>query len=258
MKKGDPPSRSPNPHYIHWDTAKKEKLQAVLAEQKGKKRDWPRLLAAFPGTSRSLLSSTIRRLGLAGTNNEWTQEELQTLKDNWGCCSTVSLVKKLPGRTLAAVQGKASELGLGTSQYKGLRRLAELARDPKWGFSYATTRKMLDYAGVRLYYFIVGSRLPKKKKGAPWVPTFELKAVAEKWLRREEPGPAAVRLGVGSPRVFLWLELEGKILPKTSHQKLRTFYAEPAYYDSLKLKYEGRSVAELRSAAQEKHQQVTE
>lgn len=131
-----------------WTAAEDDLLRRVYARSSTRKgRALARCCAALPHRTRSAVSSRASLLRVTVHSRAWTQEEVLTLRREWGELTERVLRQKLPGRTISAIYGKAKELGLPAQS------------DGRTGYRHASTRLGVDLLAIRKLITEVGMTL---------------------------------------------------------------------------------------------------
>lgn len=230
-------------------------LRLLLTKaRKGRCINWKSIHARFPDRTKAAVYKKMHqhRLTLPAL---WTRKEDEVLRNSWNEVGTRSLVKRLKGRTLCAIYERARHLGLRAGTPQGMTSVKALSKDPRWGYDYYKTLKMLRAHGVTLHRYSYAS-LKVSARGTLYVEEADAREAAEAWERaiavqrvgKESPKEAARRLGIRSHMMAEWLTNEGLLGPQCKGVK-RRFWAEPKVYDALVEKYRKRPKA--RPAGQE-------
>lgn len=216
-----------------WTAEDREDLWELTYRYTGEKRElnWGKIHARFPNRSKHAIYKQIC-VGGMGLNRGWSPMEDAILRDNWGEVGIKNLLSKLPNRTRESIYFRGLRLGLHAGTPQGYVSIKSLATDPKWGFNYATTIKMMERAGVRVRTFNYAG----KKRGVLCVETDESMRAAKMWTGTEKVIVAAKRLKVRPNTLAHWLTLEGLLSPKDSSRK-RTYRGAPEVFDRVAAKY---------------------
>lgn len=245
----------------YWTEERLQRLRGVLRERRSKYLDWGAVDRAFPGVTRDRIYDGIAKVaattprdrpgrrvtvaGVAGVVGEaagvtgavvthpargvgwrggWSAEERDWLRAHWGVATTAELTRGLPGRSPRAIAGEAETLGLAPDGGAGLCSVAELAGDPRWGYSYGGTVSLLRWAGVRLFRWAPTGRADRA--GVLRVVRGEALEAAARWARAETTYAAARRLKVSAGRLRLVL-IDAGVTPRagSAHR------ADPAWWD---------------------------
>ena len=219
-------------------------LEHLSHRKDGKHLDWTALCERFPNRTRNGISSKLSKLGLT-VEALWTPEEDKILTDHWDESSSRTLGRLLPGRSKMARYDRARKLGLYAGAPQGLVSVKSLSEDPKWGYDYYTTLKILKAGMV-----VVKSRNPAstlKRRGVRYVEHDDAVEAAAAWEKRraevETVMQAADRIGMMPATLWRWLTLEGLVPPKKKGSKGgagRRFTALPEVYDRVNKRYRVR------------------
>ena len=133
---------------------------------------------------------------------------------------------------------RARKLGLRAGTPQGMVSVKSLADDPKWGYDYYKTLRLLEAGRVRIRGFAHAGL--KNRRGVLYVCRHDADLAAAAWEKaradrtkgKERPWDAAKRLHVRAATVWSWLTNAGLVPPKTSQTK-RIFWALPEVYDRL-------------------------
>ena len=223
-------------------------LEALSQRTEGNRLDWDALCARFPLRTRNGIATKITRMGWS-VDLSWTPEEDKILTDEWNEVSSRTLGKLLPGRSAQGRYDRARKLGLSAGPPQGMVSVKSLSQDPKWGYDYYTTLKILKSgdAPVKSRNY---SMPHTRSRGVRYVDRDDAVLAAEAWERKraqvETVMQAADRIGMMSHTLWRWLTLEGLVPPKDPRQKGTTggagrkFVALPEVYDRVNKKYRVR------------------
>lgn len=222
-------------------------LEHLSHRKDGKHLNWDAILTRFPNRSRASISKKLSLRGLA-VDLTWTPAEDKILMDGWDESSARTLGKLLPGRSKIARYDRAMKLGLFAGPPQGMVSVKSLSEDPKWGYDYYTTLRILKAGMV-----VVKSRNPAstlKRRGVRYVDRDDAVEAAEAWEKRraevETVMQAADRIGMMPATMWRWLTLERLVPPKTKGSKGgagRRFTALPEVFDRVNKKYRVRSLS---------------
>ena len=206
--------------------------------------DWKALKRRFPRRTRAAIAKQMVIQGFT-VNKFWTRKEDKTLKDYWNERQSFSLLLRLPGRTMQGIYDRARKLGLYAGVPQGMVSVKSLSLDPKWGYDYYSTIKILKTAGVEIVRLAYTSQ--KHRAGRRYVDETEAQDAAAQWEKNragvETVMQAALRLGMRTPTLWEWLTLEGLVSPKIPGSRGgtgRRFMAPPEVYDRVNAKYRRR------------------
>jgi len=171
------------------------------------RRRGPAWCAKKLGRPVSAVHNAAQRYEVAG--HEWSQQEVRTLRAEWGELGVKRLRMKLPGRTWAAIADKAQRLKL-PSPNQGLISINEATRET--GINDVRLLRILAERGVQVYRRRRAN--PRKTKGMVQqkvVDRDEVIAAVSAWLteraRRLTQLEAAARYDVGRDRIAAALKL---------------------------------------------------
>jgi hypothetical protein len=226
-----------------WTEQDRKDLAALAAKRlAGNRLDWKTIKARFPNRSQASIS---KKLGLwkLTVNLQWTKEEDRILLEEWNEVSSRTLGLKLPGRTKMARYDRAQELGLCAGAPQGMVSVKSLSEDPKWGYDYYTTLKILKAGEVPVKSRNYASHL--NRPGVRYVDPDEATEAAAAWEKSraslETVLQASDRIGMASHTMWKWLTLEGLVPQKSNVPgQGRTFSALPEVYDRVNKKYRVR------------------
>lgn len=199
--------------------------------------NWGPLLKRFPGRTKTSISCQISKTGCS-QSLAWTREEDNILRDGWNDSSLRTLLSKLPGRSKMGLYERAKKLGLSAGPPQGMVSIKALSEDPKWGYDYYKTLKILRETGVVVRRFGYAG----KKQGVRYVDQIEAMEAAKEWEARrmqdlrsmEFPRNAAKRLRVRVETLWRWLT-EAGLVPARSGSTKRQFQALPEVFDRIAL-----------------------
>ena len=215
-----------------WTDEDREDLWEITYRTDGQRElNWEKLRTRFPNRTKYSIYKQLCHGGMC-LDRGWSPSEDAILRDNWGEVGIKTLSSKLPNRTRESIYFRGSRLGLRAGTPQGYVSIKSLSMDPKWGFNYATTVKMMERAGVRVRTFNYAG----KKRGVLCVETDESMRAAKMWSGSEKVIVAAKRLKVSPNTLSHWLTLEGLIPPMDSGRK-RTYRGAPEVFDRVVAKY---------------------
>ena len=219
-----------------WTDEDREDLWEVTHRKGGKRElNWAKIHARFPERSKQSIYKQICHGGRS-LDRGWSPIEDAIVRDNWGEVGIKTLSLKLPNRTRESIYFRGSRLGLHAGTPQGYVSIKSLSVDPKWGFSYATTVKMMEQSGVRIRTFNYSGM----KRGVLCVETDESIRAAKMWSETEKVIIAAKRLKVSPNTLSHWLTVEGLLPPMVSGRK-RTYRGAPEVFDRVVAKYRPES-----------------
>lgn len=183
-------------------------------------------------------------IGLLGIQQRnWPEKHKALLISLWGHIPPRQLRSRFKDLySWDKVLKQADRLGLSRNLPRGMVSIHSLRKNPKWGYEYEQTLRVLKWSDVPVHNFAYEGNRPRY-----CVDEFEAQEAAENWARSECLKDASLRLGVPIYKIRQWLELDGKI-PRDRKQ-LR-FYPED--YDALLKKY--GSVRSTQKKQQQVHQ----
>lgn len=228
-----------------WTEKDVKDLRRLVVARKGRCIDWEAIHARFPDRTKAAVYKKLyqHRMTLPML---WTRAEDDILRKSWNEVGNRSLVRRLKGRTFCAIYERARHLGLRAGTPQGMVSVKALSNDPRWGYDYYKTLKILRTHGVSLHRYSYAS-LKTSARGTLYVEEADAREAAEAWERaiaaqrvgKESPKEAARRLGVRSHIMAQWLTDEGLLGPRREGVK-RRFWAEPKVYDEVVAKYRKR------------------
>lgn len=220
-------------------------LEALSQRSKRNRLNWRALLKRFPNRTRMSISVKLTRMGLT-KSRRWTPQEDKILKAEWGEVCSRTLGKLLPGRTQQSRYDRAQKLGLSAGAPQGMVSIKSLSKNPKWGYNYYTTLRILKAAGVPVKSRNYGSA-KVESRGVRYVDYHDAVEAAGTWERNrskvETVSQAASRIGMASHTLWQWLTLEGLVPPKAGGSgggMGRRYEALPEVYDRVNKKYRKR------------------
>lgn len=223
-------------------------LEQLSRRRDGNRLDWDALTKRFPKRTRDSIATKLARMGLT-VDLSWTPEEDKILTDEWNEVSSRTLAKLLPGRTAQGRYDRARKLGLCAGSPQGMVSIKALSEDPKWGYDYYTTLKILKAGGVPVKSRNYSSPNPRSR-GVRYVDHDDAVMAAEAWEKQraqvETVMQAAERIGMMSHTLWRWLTLEGLVPPKDPKDEGvtggagRSFTALPEVFDRVNQKYRVR------------------
>ena len=244
-----------------WTPEEDDAIRAHLAARRARSRkrvtfDWPGMLAALPGRSRSGVVQRAHKLGLS--TPRWSPEEDAILTRCWQEDARRTILAKLPLRSWAGIVHRAQELGFGTIP-QGWTPLCREAQ--RLNYCYDTAREIVawsrrwaplvealcawGYACAAAWARLKGGAAPDgaadfdggavatrlhttscAKKSAPsrrWLLVEEgaLEAAAVRWESWEGTAQAAARRGVTVELMRWWVHAAGYTHNRTGRQHLR-------------------------------------
>jgi len=227
----------PNP----WTDQEKNTLKKVLETRKAHTLDWVKLKQALPKKSRDAIYRMIGVLGLQQRN--WPEKHKALLISLWGQVTPRQLRSRFKDLySWDKVLKQADGLGLSRDLPRGMVSIHSLGKNPKWGYDYDQTLRVLKWSEVPVHNFAYEGNRPRY-----CVDEFEAQEAAENWARSECLKDASLRLGVPTYTIRRWLEKDGRILKNRKHIR---FY--PNVYDGLLKKYGSTTLG----SPQKKKQQI--
>lgn len=225
-----------------WSDEEKENLKKALSKRKGKRvLNWKLIERMVPGKTKDSVHNMIRMLGMS--RKLWDKSYDPLLKSLWGQVPPRIVRMRFKGiYSWSQVIKRSEYLGLPKGLPRGMVTIHSLAVSPKWGYSYATTMRIMQWAGVSVpNYAYTG------KKPFYCVDEFEAEEAVGRWTRSEGTVQAEKRLGVPTETLRRWALMDG-LLPGEKRQ----IRADPETWDNLLLKYGHR----LRASTKEKQQKI--
>ena len=223
-------------------------LEMLSHRADGKRLDWGALRKRFPNRTRGSITTKLTRMGLT-VDLSWTPEEDKILTDGWNEVSSRTLGRLLPGRSAQGRYDRARKLGLCAGPPQGMVSIKALSKDPKWGYDYYTTLRILKAGGATVKSRNYSSARTRSQ-GVRYVDQDDAVEAAEAWEKQrsqvETVMQAAERIGMMSHTLWRWLTLEGLVPPKDPKEKGvtggagRSFTALPEVYDRVNNKYRVR------------------
>lgn len=237
-----------------WTERDIKDLRRLAGGRKGRDIDWKAVRARFPNRTKAAVYKKLYQHGMT-LPMLWTRAEDDILRNSWNEVGNRSLVRRLKGRTFCAIYERARHLGLRAGTPQGMVSVKALSNDPRWGYDYYKTLKIMRTHGVFLHRYSYAS-LKTSARGTLYVEEADAREAAEAWERaiaaqrvgKESPKEAARRLGVRSHILAQWLTEEGLLGPRREGVK-RRFWAEPAVYNAIVTKY--RKLPKSRPVGQE-------
>lgn len=228
-----------------WTKKDLKDLVSLSTRKDGVHLDWDALQARFPHRTIEGIHKKIYLLGLT-KDRAWTSEEDKVLVEGWNELSSRTMDQKLPGRSKQSRYYRARVLGLYAGTPQGLVSVKSLALDPKWGYDYHATMKILKAGSVPIKSRNYASTLTRTR-GVRYVDRDDAVDAAAAWEKHrmsvETVVQATDRIGMNPATMWRWLTLEGLIPPKQEGVKGgagRRFSAHPEVYDRMNLKYRVR------------------
>lgn len=155
----------------------------------------------------------------------WTATDDAQLRELWSELTLPALARRI-GRTQATTYWRAQKLGLELGVTQGREYLTTAAT--RTGFETATLRKILSWAGVKL--FPVMGRPTGARRHYHQVDAFDVDAAVEAWLETEPLACAAERRSIGADQLRYWLGLAGIRQPSKrkakAHWRVKTADAD--------------------------------
>lgn len=217
---------------VLWTDREKKDLINLASIRRRRKLDWKALHKRFPHRTKKAIHLQIVKLGVQ--SKLWTREQDQLLRSLWGSVSPKVLRSRFRGVwPWDSVQGRAKILGLRKDIPQGMVSIYNLSRDPKWGYCYAVTRGMFQWAEVKMTSFRYSGKNPKRF----CVDEVEALEAAARWAKSEVPEQASDRLNVSAGTLRKWLQRDGHYIPNKANP--RRFRADPEFYDRLYAKHLG-------------------
>lgn len=225
-----------------WSPADLRDLESLAFQRDKKGRlPWATMTNRFPSRTKTAILDKMADMGW-NESRRWTPEEDKILKSEWGEVTSRTLAKLLPGRSHQSRYDRARKLGLRAGAPQGMVSVRSLVDDPKWGYDYYTTLRILKTSGVPVKTRNYGSDRANSR-GRRYVDPDDAREAAETWERQraqtETVSQAAHRLRMANHTLWRWLT-EDSLVPPCEDGVARSFRAAPDVFDRVNEKYRQR------------------